>query len=49
MRLRVKQLICDSPNGIRITQTILAAAMHKSPRKKTAAGSWELDCGAIPG
>ena len=52
-RLRVKQLICGSLNGLRITQTILAAAIPRqgcrSPRKHSG---WELecrDCGAIPG
>ena len=58
LRLRVKKLICESLNGMRITETILAAAIcspgrgmqgHKVPWK---AQSWELeprDCGAIRG
>ena len=58
LRLRVKKLICESLNGMRITETILAAAIcspgrgmqgHKVPWK---AQGWELeprDCGAIPG
>ena len=57
-RLRVKQLICESLNGMRITETILAAAIcslgrgmqgRKVPWK---AQGWELehrDCGAIRG
>ena len=55
--LRVKQLICESLNGMRITETILAAAIRpgrgmqgrKVPWK---AQGWELerrDCGAIRG
>ena len=45
MRLRVKQLICDSLNGIIITQKILATAIHTpvrdvGPLEGTAAGGW---------
>ena len=32
LRLRVKQLICDSPNGMRITQTILVTAIGTPDR-----------------
>ena len=39
MRLRVKQLICDSPNGIRITQTKLQQP-YVSPLGKNS--GWEL-------
>lgn len=48
LRLRVKQLICESLNGMRITETILAAAIcspgrgmqgRKSPGR-CRAGSW---------
>ena len=50
--LRVKQLICDSLNGIRIAQTILAAAIHIPDRSPRRLSGWELehrDCRAIPG
>ena len=50
--LRVKQLICDSLNGIRIAQTILAAAIHIPNRSPRRLSGWELehrDCRAIPG
>ena len=45
MRLTVKQLICDSLNRMRTTQTILAAVIctldkDMGPLKDTAAGSW---------
>ena len=30
--MRVKQLICGSLNGMRITQTTLAAAIHSADR-----------------
>ena len=47
LRLRVKQLICDSLNGMKITQTIFAAAIHiqyrnTSPLDGTVAGSWSI-------
>ena len=32
LRLRVKQLICESLNGMRITETILAAAIRSRER-----------------
>ena len=50
--LRVKQLICDSLNGMRIAQTILAAAIHIPDRSPRRLSGWELehrDCRAIPG
>ena len=45
--LRVKRLICDSLNGMRITQTILATATHTLGRaidtlEGTVAGSWSI-------
>ena len=48
MRLRVKQLICDSLNGMRITQKILATAIHTPvrdmcPLEGTAAGGWSAE------
>ena len=41
----MKQLTCYSPNGTRITQTILAAAIHTpdrdaSPLEDTEARNW---------
>ena len=44
LRLKVKELICDSLNGVRITQKILAAAIHTpdrdvGPLEGTEAGS----------
>ena len=43
-RLRVKQLICGSLNGLRITQTILTAAIPRqgcrSPRRHSG---WEME------
>ena len=47
LRLTVKQLIHDSLNGIRITQTIFAAAINTPDRgggslEGTAAGSWSV-------
>ena len=47
LRLRVKQLICDSLNGMKITQTIFAAAIHipyknTGPLDGTVAGSWSI-------
>ena len=51
-RLRGKQLICGSLNGLRITQTILAAAIPRQGcRSPSKHSGWELecrDCGAIP-
>ena len=46
-RLRVKQLICESLNGMRITETILAADLltldrDESPMERVAAGSWSI-------
>ena len=41
--LRVKQLICDSLNGMRTTQIILAAALHILDRSPGARGGWELE------
>ena len=46
MRLKVKQLICDSLNGMRLTQTTFAATIHTpdrdvGPLDGTAAGSWK--------
>ena len=48
--LKVKQLSCDSVNGMRITQTILAAALYTldrdaSPLESTGAGSWNVGIG----
>ena len=56
-RLRVKQLVCERLNGMRITETILAAAIHSPERDAGThvpweAQGWELerrDCRAIPG
>ena len=47
MRLRVKQLACENLNGVRITQTSLAAAIPNPdrdarPLKSTAPGSWSI-------
>ena len=47
MRLRVKQLIGDSLHGMRIIQTVLAAAIHTPDRdaghlEGTVAGSWRV-------
>ena len=44
LRQTLRQLICDNLNGMRITQTILAAAIHTSdrdggPQEGTATGS----------
>ena len=46
----MKQLVCDSLNGMRVTQTILATAIHTpvrdvrdvGPLEGTAAGSWSV-------
>ena len=51
LRLRVKQLICDSLIGMRLTQSLLqpCGQGRGSPRRQS---SWELehrDCGTIPG
>ena len=53
LRLRVKQLICGSLNGMRIRQSSLQPSIPKTgmqvPEKDTERG-WELalrDCGAI--
>ena len=53
LRLRVKQLICESLNGMRIRQSLghhtYTGLEHWSPGKRNG---WELefrDCGAIPG
>ena len=56
MRLRVKQLICESLNGMRITGTILAAAICFLERDARMQVPWKAqgrelehrDCGAIP-
>ena len=56
-RLRVKQLVCEHLNGMRIMETILAAAIHSPERDAGThvpweAQGWELerrDPGAIPG
>ena len=52
LRLRVKQLLCGSLNGMRIrqslTQTYIRGQEHGSPGRDSG---WELefrDCGAIP-
>ena len=47
LRLRVKQLICDSLNGMRITQTILVTAIRTpdrdtGPLEGTVAGNWSI-------
>ena len=47
MRLRVKQLICDCLNGMRITQTILVTAIRTpdrdmGPLEGTVAGKWSI-------
>ena len=47
MRLRVKQVSCNNPNGMRITQTILATTRHTmdrdtGPLEGTVAGSWSV-------
>ena len=47
MRLRVKQLICGNLNGVRITQTILAATLCTSysdtgPLEAAVAESWSV-------
>ena len=44
----MKQLICDSLNGMRITQTILAPTLHisdrdASPLESTVAGAQVLE------
>ena len=49
-RLRVKQLICGSLNGIRITQRVLATAIctpdkDAGPLKSIVAGSWHVGIG----
>ena len=57
LRLRVKQLVCERLNGMRITETILAAAIQSPERDAGThvpweAQGWELerrDPGAIPG
>ena len=46
----VKQLICDSLNGMRVTQTVLAAAIHilergASPLESTATWNWSIEVG----
>ena len=43
----MKQLVCDSLNGMRVTQIILATAIHTpvrdmGPLEGTAAGSWSV-------
>ena len=56
-RLRVKQLVCEHLNGMRITETILASAIHSPERDAGThvpweAQGWELerrDPAAIPG
>ena len=45
LRQTLRQLICDNLNGMRITQTILAAAIHTpdrdaSPLEDTEARNW---------
>ena len=47
LRQTVRQLIYDNLNGMRITQTILAAAIHTpdrdaSPLEGAVTGSWSL-------
>ena len=47
---RVKQLIYESLNGMRITQTILATAIHtpdrdSSPLESAVAWSWNIETG----
>ena len=47
MKLRVKQLMCDNLNGMKITQIILAAGIctldrDTGPLEGTAAGSWSI-------
>ena len=57
LRLRVKQLVCERLNGMRITETNLAAAIHSPERDAGThvpweAQGWELerrDPAAIPG
>ena len=51
--LRVKQLICDSLKGMRITETILAAAKcipdrDMGPLEGTEAGSWSVGLWSNP-
>ena len=46
----MKQQIHDSLNGVRITQTVLATAIHTphrdaSPLESAAAGSWSIGIG----
>ena len=45
--LKSEALICDNLNGMRITETILAAALltldrDESPMERVAAGSWSI-------
>ena len=53
LRLRVKQLICGSPNGMRIRQSLLQPYISGQEHGSPGRGSgWELevrDYGAIPG
>ena len=47
MKLRVKQLMCDNLNGMKITQIILTAAIctldrDTGPLEGTVAGSWNI-------
>ena len=47
MKLRVKQLICDSPNGMIVIQTIAATAIHTlgrdvGPLEGTVAGNYSI-------
>ena len=47
MKLRVKQLMCDNLNGMKITQIILTGAIctldrDTDPLEGTVAGSWSI-------
>ena len=45
LRLKVKQIICDSLNWMRITQTILSTAIQtpdRDPLEGIAAGTWSI-------
>ena len=52
LRLRVKQLICGSPNGMRIRQSLLqpyiSGQEHGSPGRGSSCKLEFRDCGAIP-
>ena len=42
LRLRVKQLICGSLNGMRVRQPLLQPDRDVGPREGAEAGSWSL-------